>query len=76
MRKTRKTNVNQVLFETITSFRERLVSTIKANKLIFKILVNEDIFFNLVLFFVSRDLKLLERYAKKLETIKTNLIVY
>ncbi len=54
---------------------KRLASTIKANKLTLKILVNKAIFFNLALFFVLRDSKLLKRYAKKLETIKTNSIV-
>jgi len=74
-RKTRKTSVDQVLFKTITLFRERLTLTIKANKSIFKILINENVFFDFALFFVLRDSKLLERYAKKLEIIKTNSIV-
>jgi len=73
--KMRKTNIDQILFETIMLFRERLVSTIKANKQIFKILINENIFFNLALFFVSQNSKLLKRYKKKFKTIKTNLIV-
>jgi len=75
VRKTQKTNVDQVLFETITLFCERLISTIKTNKSIFKILVNKDIFINFALFFVLRDSKLLKRYAKKFKTIKTNSIV-
>jgi len=74
-RKTQKTNVDQVLFETITSSRERLASTIKASKSTLKILIDENSFFNFALFFVSRDSKLLKRYAKKLKTIKTNSIV-
>jgi len=56
-------------------FCERLVSTIKANKSTLKILVNKDAFFDFVLFFALRNLKLLKYYAKKLKTIKTNLIV-
>jgi len=74
-RKTQKTNVDQILFETMTSSCERLALTIKASKSTLKILINKDVFFNLALFFVSRDSKLLKRYAKKFETIKTNLIV-
>ncbi len=70
--KTRKTNVDQILFETITLLCERLISTIKTNKLILKILVDKDFFF---FPFVSRNSKLLKRYAKKLKIIKTNLIV-
>jgi glutathione peroxidase-family protein len=57
------------------SSRERLTSTIKASKSTLKILINKDVFFNFALFFASRDSKLLKRYAKKLETIKANLIV-
>ena len=57
-------------------FCKYLALTIKANKLILKILVDKNIFSNFALFFVSRDLKLLKYYTKKLETIKTNLIVY
>jgi len=75
-RKTRKTSVDQVLFETIILFCKRLVLTIKVDKSILKILINEDFFFNFALFLVSRDSKLLKRYAKKFETIKTNLIVH
>jgi len=74
-RKAQKTNVDQISFETMTSSRERLASTIKASKSTLKILVNENAFFNLALFFVSRDSKLLKRYAKKLETIKANSIM-
>jgi len=76
VRKTQKTSVNQVLFETITSFREYLVSIIKASKSIFKILVDKDVFSNLALSFVLQNSKLLKCYAKKFETIKTNLIVH
>ena len=75
MQKTQKTNVNQILFETITLFCERLASTIKANKLTLKILINKDTFLNFVLFFVLQDSKLLKCYAKKFKTIKINLIV-
>ncbi len=74
-RKTRKTNVNQVLFKAMTSFCEHLASTIKASKSTLKILIDENVFSNLALFFVSRNLKLLKRYAKKFEAIKTNSIV-
>ncbi len=75
MQNTQKTNVNQILFETITLFCEHLALLIKANKLTLKILIDEDTFFNFVLFFVLQDLKLLKCYAKKFKTIKTNLIV-
>ncbi len=75
MRKARKTNVDQVSFETMTSSRERLASTIKTSKSTLKILVDENVFSNLALFFVLRDSKLLKRYAKKFETIKANSIV-
>jgi hypothetical protein len=75
MRKTQKTNVDQVLFKIMTSFCERLTLTIKANKSILKILIDENVFFDFVLFFALRNLKLLKRYMKKFETIKTNLIV-
>ena len=54
-------------------FCKCLALTIKANKLTLKILTNKDILFNFTLFFILQDLKLLERYAKKLEAIKTNL---
>jgi len=73
--KTQKTNVDQFSFKTMTSFCERLASTIKASKSTLKILVDKNVFFDLALFFVSRDSKLLKRYAKKLKTIKANLIV-
>jgi len=56
--------------------RKRLASTIKVDKSTLKILVNKDVFFDLALFFVLRDSKLLKCYAKKLETIKANSIVY
>ncbi len=59
----------------MTSPRKRLASTIKASKSTLKILVDEDAFFNLALFFASRNSKLLKRYAKKLKTIKANSIV-
>ncbi len=59
----------------MTLSRERLILTIKVDKSILKILVDEDAFFNFALFFASRDSKLLKRYAKKLETIKANLVV-
>jgi len=74
-RKTQKTNVDQVLFETMTSLRERLTLTIKTSKSTLKILIDEDVFFDFILFFALRDSKLLKRYAKKLKTIKTNSIV-
>ncbi len=47
----------------------------EANKSTLKILVNKNIFFSFALYFVLRVLKLLKYYAKKFETIKTNLIV-
>jgi len=75
-RKIQKTNVNQVLFETMILSREYLVLIIKVDKSTLKILINKNIFFNFALFLVSRNSKLLKRYAKKLETIKINLIVY
>ncbi len=53
VQKTQKTNVNQILFETITSFRERLASTIKISKSTLKILIDENVFFDFTLFFVS-----------------------
>jgi len=74
-RKTQKININQILFETITSSRKHLVSTMKASKSTLKILIDENIFFNFALFLVLRDSKLIKRYAKKFETIKTNSIV-
>jgi len=74
-RKTRKTNVDQVSFKAMTSSRERLASTIKVGKSTLKILIDKNAFSNLALFFVSQDSKLLKRYAKKLEAIKTNSIV-
>jgi len=55
--------------------RERLASTIKVDKSIFKILIDKNIFFDFALSFVLRDSKLLKRYAKKFETIKTSLIM-
>jgi len=67
--------VDQVLFEAMTSSRERLALMIKTSKSILKILIDKDAFFDSILFFASRDSKLLKRYAKKLETIKANLIV-
>ncbi len=74
-RKAQKTNVDQILFETMMLFCERLVLTIKANKSTLKILINKNVFFDLALFFALRDSKLLERYAKKFKTIKANSIV-
>jgi len=59
----------------MTSSRERLASTIKTSKSTLKILIDEDVFFDLALFFALRDSKLLKRYAKKLKAIKTNSIV-
>jgi len=75
VQKTQKINVDQILFETITLFCERLALTIKASKSTLKILVDKNIFFDFALSFALRDLELLERYAKKFKTIKTNLIV-
>jgi len=71
-----KININLILFETIVLFCKYLVSTIKANKLTLKILVNENIFSNFALFFVLQNLKLLKYYTKKFEIIKTNLTIY
>jgi len=56
-------------------FRKCLALTIKTSKLTLKILINKDIFFNLTLFFVLQDSKLLKYYIKKFKTIKTNLIM-
>jgi len=72
-RKARKTSVDQASSKAMTSPRERLASTMKAGKSTLKTLVDEDASSNPALFFASRGSKLLERYAKKLEAIKTNL---
>ncbi len=49
-RKTQKIDVDQI--ETITLFRERLASIIKIDKLT-SILIEENVFFDLALFFAS-----------------------
>jgi len=58
------------------SLYERLALTIKLDKSTLKILIDKNILFNFVLFFVLRNSKLLKCYAKKFETIKANSIVY
>jgi len=64
--KAQKTNIACILFETIILFCERLTSIIKIDKSI-STLVENFFFFDFALFFVSRDSKLLKRYAKKPE---------
>ncbi len=59
----------------MTLFCKRLTSTIKASKSILKIVIDKDVFFNFTLIFALWDSKLLKRFVKKLETIKTNLIM-
>ncbi len=75
VRKTQKTNVNQISFEAMILFCKRLVSIIKASKSTLKILIDKNVFFNFALFFALRNSKLLKRYAKKFEIIKANSIV-
>jgi len=76
VQKIQKINIDKILFKTIILFCKYLALIIRIDKLILKILIDKNIFFNFALFFVLQNLRLLKYYAKKLKTIKTNLIKY